>query len=255
MMLPGPVDVSVAELDAMLRPLVDRALFGFDVDGVLAPIVEHAEGARLGPGVLESLDALAAGTEIAIVSGRSLASLERLFAFPVGITVIGSHGLEVRGAEPVALDDNEQYTFDQLQILGHKTVEAIGDGAWLEHKPASVVVHTRSAADTSRVEPALEALENLAQMIDGAQVKRGHEVVELLARSASKGTALATLSTLTGRIPLVYFGDDLTDEDVFAVMSGDDVSVRVGAGATAARFRLPGPHEVADLLHRLAASG
>ena len=246
-----PTDITPADLTALLHPLLPTALLGFDVDGVLAPLVDHADDSRLLPGVNDALAHLAARSEVAILSGRSLADLERLFAFPDGVHVIGSHGLEERGADDLALDDDEQYTFDQLEILGRKTVDAAGDGAWLEYKPASVVVHTR-AADPDRAAPALEAVARLVAMIDGAEVKPGHHVLELLARSASKGATLLALAGRLDRSPLVFFGDDVTDEDAFALMGDDDISVRVGNGATVARYRLAGPDAVVDLLNRLA---
>ena len=242
-----PTAVDPDELADELRPLLDRALLGFDVDGVLAPIVTHAADARLTPGVHAALDELARRTDVAILSGRSLGDLERLFSFPAGVHVIGSHGLEVRGLDAVALDADEQYTFDQLELLGRKAVDVAGDGAWLEYKPASVVVHTRTA-DPARARPAVDALARLARMVDGAQVKPGHEVVELLARSASKGQALLALAHRLARSPLVFLGDDVTDEDAFALMADDDISVRVGDGSTVARYRLAGPEAVARLL-------
>lgn len=246
----GPAVVDPDELAARLLPLVGGALIGFDVDGVLAPIVHHAADARLSPGVHATLERLAARTEVAILSGRSLSDLERLFAFPDEVHVIGSHGLEVRGHDGVALDADEQNTFDQLELLGRNTVDAVGDGAWLEYKPASVVVHTR-AADPESAAPAIEAVTRLARMIDGAQVKPGHHVLELLARPASKGQAFLALADRLARSPLVFFGDDVTDEDAFALMSDVDISVRVGDGATVARYRLGGPDDVAALLKLL----
>lgn len=238
------------DLAELLRPLLDTALVGFDVDGVLAPLVDHADDSRLSPGVRESLARLAERTEVVILSGRSLGDLERLFAFPAGLHVVGSHGLEGRGDGDVSLDGDEQYVLDQLVTLGKKTVEAAGEGAWLEYKPASVVVHTR-AADPAVADPALAAVHRLAAMIDGAQVKPGHHVLELLARSASKGEALVGLGTRLERAPLIFFGDDVTDEDAFALMGDDDISVRVGDGDTLARYRLRGPAAVAGFLERL----
>lgn len=243
--------VSAAGLAATIEPMLPTALVGFDVDGVLAPIVDHADDARLTDGVRDALARLGMRTEVAILSGRSLGDLERQFAFPSGLHVIGSHGLEERGAGDVVLDADERYTFDQLEILATKAVEAAGEGAWLEYKPASVVVHTRNA-EPERVGPALEALTRLASMIDGAQVKPGHHVLELLARTASKGQALLDLARRLGRSPLVFLGDDVTDEDAFALMGDDDVSIRVGDGASVARYRVDGPDAVADLLGRLA---
>lgn len=239
-----------SELVPIVGQALDDALVGFDVDGVLSPIVEHADDSRLVAGTRDALTALAERAAVAIMSGRSLASLERLFDFPAGLHVIGSHGLEERDAGPIVLDDDERYTFEQLEILATKAVEAAGTGAWLEHKPASVVVHTRSA-DPSLAGPAIDAVTNLAGMIDGAQIKAGHEVVELLARLASKGTALVDLADRLDRSPIVYLGDDLTDEEAFRLMGPGDISVRVGPGQTAARYRLDNTAEVAEFLRLL----
>ena len=121
----------------------------------------------------------------------------------------------------------------------------------MEYKPASVVLHTREA-DQRLASPAVDAVTNLARMIDGAQVKPGSDVVELLARTASKGEALLHLAARLERSPVVYLGDDITDEDAFHTMSDADVSVRVGPGESAAAHRLAGPAEVAEFLSLLA---
>jgi trehalose 6-phosphate phosphatase len=246
------IDTTPSALAELIRPLLTTGLLAFDVDGVLAPIVEHADDAMLTPGVGDHLVSLATDACVAILSGRALESLERLFAFPPEIHVIGSHGLEVRGSERPDLDDDERFVFEQLEILASRAVTAVGDGAWLEYKPASVVLHTRSADQTLAV-PAVEAVANLATKISGAQVKTGSSVVEMLARSASKGDALSGLAIAVGRTPIVYFGDDVTDEDAFRAMGTDDVSVRVGPGVTAATYRLPDPTAVSELIALLAA--
>ena len=247
----NPEPIGPDGLASLLEALLGRALVGFDVDGVLAPIVRHANEASLSPGVHDALARLARRTEVAILSGRSLGDLEQLFAFPGRVHVIGSHGLEIRGADGVALDADEQSTFDQLELLGRTAVEDAGQGAWLEYKPASVVIHTR-AADPQLAEPAIDSVSGLAALIDGAQVKPGHHVLELLARSASKGDALLALAHRLDRSPIVFLGDDVTDEDAFALMGEDDISVRVGDGASVARYRLAGPDDVVALLDRLA---
>jgi len=247
----GPADRTPAELAALVRPHLDTALVAFDVDGVLAPLVDHADDAELHDGVDEGLAALADRTTVAIVSGRALESLERLFGFPDEFHVIGSHGLEVRGDDEPTLDDDERYTFEQLEIIAIRGVAAAGAGAWLEYKPASVVLHTRTA-DAELAQPAIEAVTNLARMIDGAEVKPGSDVVELLARTANKGDALLHLAERHERSPVVYLGDDVTDEDAFRMMSPTDISVRVGPGDTAAAHRLHGTAAVAEFVATLA---
>lgn len=239
-----------AELADRVRPVLGTALVGFDVDGVLAPIVEHADESELTDGVHGSLERLAGHTRVVILSGRSLESLERLFDFHPTLHVVGSHGLEERGDGEMHLNDDERRRFAQLEILGHEAVDAAGEGAWLEYKPASVVFHTR-LAESGRARAAIDALTNLAVDVDGAHVKGGQEVVELLARHASKGEALVSLGAHLDRSPLVFFGDDLTDEDAFRRMSVDDISVKIGPGETAAKHRLAGPGDVAEFLRVL----
>jgi trehalose-phosphatase len=246
----APRDLTPAELAELIRPHLSSGLIAFDVDGVLAPLVGHADDARLSPGVHDLLSSLAGRATVGIVSGRAVESLERLFGFPAELRVFGSHGLEERGEAAAPLDDDEQYTFDQLEIIATRGADAAGEGAWLEFKPASVVLHTREA-DADRAAPAVEAVTNLARMIDGAQVTPGSGVVELLARTASKGDALQTLAEREGCSPIVYLGDDVTDEDAFALMGDADVSVRVGPGASVARYRLADPTAVVELLRAL----
>ena len=241
------VDITPDRLAAEVAPILGSALIGFDVDGVLAPIVEKAHDAALSPGVLDELERLAMRARVVIVSGRSVGDLDR-FSFPPTLEVVGSHGLERRGMPPLALDDDEQYTFDQLELLATRAVDAAGDGAWLEYKPASVVIHVREA-DRALAERAISAVENLAGMIDGAFVKHGHMVCELLARTGSKGETITELRE-PGQ-PVVFLGDDVTDESVFEAMVDGDLGVRVGPGDTAASYRLSDPDAVVDFLHRL----
>lgn len=231
-----------------IRPLLDGALVAFDVDGVLAPIVSHPDLAAPLPGVVEALARLARTTAVAIVSGRSLADLECRFGFPEPLHVVGSHGLEVRGDGPVRLDPVERHRLARLRSIADTTATA--SGAWVEHKPASVVVHTRLARPTSGRRTLAQAAQRAAA-VPGASVRCGHCVVELFARSASKGDALLGLARRLGRSPIVHVGDDLTDEEAFSRLGPHDVTVRVGPGATVARFRLRDPAAVAALVTHL----
>lgn len=244
--------ITAGELAERVRAIESDSVLGFDVDGVLAPIVEHADDARLPEGVWADLDRIARRATLAIVSGRSLDSLATLFDFPADAHVLGSHGLEERGSGTIELTDDEHYTLDQLTTLGTKAVDAIGDGAWLEHKVASVVVHTRSADPTAAAE-AVVVLQRLANLVDGAIVKPGSEVVELMARHGHKGDALVSLARRLGTRARFFMGDDITDEDAFASLDPAGISVRVGPGPTRAMFRLDSPVEVAAFLADLAS--
>lgn len=221
----------------LLLPRVTDALLAFDVDGVLAPLVAHADEAKLSEGVADALAILAGRHHVALLSGRSLGSLSRLLDFPDGLHVIGSHGLEIHGTDGVHLSDAEQEAYGMVTGLGHTATATAGPGAWLERKPASVVVHTRQASPDDAA-AAVDALMTAAADVPGVVVKPGHHVVELMVRATDKGSALLALGERLRASPLVFVGDDQTDEDAFARMAADDVSVHVGPGETIARYRL-----------------
>ena len=240
-------DVTAREMARMTIGAARPTLIGLDVDGVLAPIVERPEQAALLPGVAEVLDDLATLLPVAIVSGRSVHDLEERYAFPEHVTVVGSHGLETRSSPPIELDDAEQFRLESLIELAEQGVEVAGEGAWLEHKPASVVLHTREA-DPTRAQLATGLLLDRAPNIAGAHAKQGHAVVELMARTTSKAGAIAELRRRVGAASVVFAGDDRTDEEVFAGLGPGDLPVRVGPGSTCARYRLPQPTDVLDWL-------
>jgi trehalose 6-phosphate phosphatase len=96
-----------------------------------------------------------------------------------------------------------------------------------------------------------ELLAERAADVTGAHVKPGHGVVELLARSTSKATAMGELQREYGARHIAFVGDDRTDEEVFAAIAGDGCSIRVGRGPTAAAHRLAGPPEVLAFLQAL----
>jgi trehalose 6-phosphate phosphatase len=242
---------ALADLVAALpRPL----LLGLDVDGVLAPLVDHADDAALLPGIGEAVSAAAAldAVRLAVVSGRSVEGLSQ-FGFGPDVHVIGSHGMETRDQAMTPLDAEEAGRLAELDALALDAAGEAGDGAWVERKPASVVLHVRRAAP-DRGRRALSALEERARQVDGATSKAGSNVLEMFARSADKGTALNELATELGVRTTVFIGDDVTDEEAFARLGPDDIAIKVGDADTIAPHRLADPDAVLAWLRALATA-
>jgi trehalose 6-phosphate phosphatase len=234
------------EVSHLGRPL----LAGFDVDGVLAPIVAHAADAALLPGLLDALTELAKRTTVCIVSGRNIENLAR-FGFPDALLVAGSHGAERRGRRFAPLSAAEESRLARLRVLADRAAHDAGPGAWVELKPSALAVHVREA-DPMTAEPALDALRTAAVAVPGAQVKSGHRVVELVTRPASKAAAIAEMRREASAGSVSFVGDDITDEDVFAELGSGDLGIRVGAGETSARRRLRHPEDVLTFVRQLA---
>jgi trehalose 6-phosphate phosphatase len=236
-------------LAALVEGLPGPVLLGLDVDGVLAPIVGHADDARLTTGIAERLADLAGHGElrVAVVSGRSLADLGR-FAFPPGVIVMGSHGMEADGV-PIELTPTEAWRLERLHELSGRAVATAGDGAWAESKPASVAVHVREADDEAG-RLALDRLAEAIEHVEGATSIAGSAVLEVFARRASKGEALRTLRGDAATV--VFVGDDVTDEHAFATLRPGDVAIKVGDADTIAAHRLRDPAAVQAFLDALS---
>ena len=244
---PSDDPATVADDAAALPPPL---LVGLDVDGVLAPIVAHADEAALLPGMLDAVSLLASRTTVAVVSGRTVEDLER-FGFPDHVEVFGLHGMERSGERTIELADDERARLERLHALANAAADDAGEGAWVERKPASVVLHVRQARPEHGARSAAD-LRARAADVTGAHVLPGKGVVELLTRATSKALAVEELRAELGAGGVVFVGDDRTDEEVFQMLDGAGCSIRVGPGETAATHRLAGPPDVLRFLTALA---
>ena len=245
-MAPLPPALAAA-LDALAgaRPL----LVASDYDGVLARLRDDPATAVPEPGTAELLARLAGvtGVTVALVSGRGVADLRATSGLQGPFRWIGSHGAEFDGP----LDGALRAARDELVAALQPLVAAV-PGARLEVKPAAVAVHVRTAADAG----AGRALLERAAAAAGPHhtPKPGKDVLELAVTDADKGTALLRLRAELGAAAAVYLGDDVTDEDAFRALPAGDVTVKVGAGTTAAGHRVADLAGVQAVLGRLATA-
>ena len=80
----------------------------------------------------------------------------------------------------------------------------------------------------------------------------GDKVVEVRPRGVNKGRMVA--QALEGVAPgtvMAAFGDDRTDEDLFAALPEGAISVHSGGKASRAAYRVNGPAEVRKVLASL----
>ena len=87
-----------------------------------------------------------------------------------------------------------------------------------------------------------------------AEPTEGKAVLEFAVVTTNKGSAIDVLRERDDATAVVFLGDDVTDEKAFAALTGaEDVSVKVGDGATAARFRVDGPADARAVFEELLA--
>ncbi|MFZ3454018.1 trehalose-phosphatase [Arthrobacter sp. 7Tela_A1] len=232
----------------------DELLVAVDFDGTLAPLVEHAEDARPLPEAAAALRALASvpHTATAMISGRALDSLRRAASPEPETLLVGSHGAETwtgPNAEPLQLTPEQAALLARARNAVEQVVQA-SPGCRIEDKPAGVVLHTRSAPHDV-ASAAVDAARARLGELDGVQVTDGKQVLEASVVHANKGEGIRALRELTGATAVFFAGDDVTDEQGFAVLERGDVGIKVGAGETAAAFRVQSPGEFAEVLEHL----
>jgi trehalose 6-phosphate phosphatase len=243
------LDPALAEaLDELVlrRPL----LLASDYDGVLARLRDHPSDAVLEPGFGALLSRLAAvdGVTVALVSGRGVDDLRTTSGLSGPFRWVGSHGAEYGGPLSGVLAERR----DALAAALAPLVDAV-PGARLEVKPASAAVHVRTVPDRAAADRLLADVAAGPGAEAHLTAKPGKDVLELAVTDADKGSALTRLADELGAAAVLYLGDDVTDEDAFRALPPSAVTVKVGHGPTAARFRVDDLAGVRAVLERLAS--
>lgn len=239
-------------LDQALKHLAsaDTLLVVVDFDGTLAPIVEDPARARPATGSTEVLERIAAlgDVSVAVLSGRTLADLRRLTGAPHGVILVGGHGAELDDASP-QLSDETTVVLDKLTADLDQIVERF-PGAKIERKPTGVAFHYRNVDSSEHAGAAAAALE--LTVPESLVMIHGKCVVEWTGSGIDKGDAIRQLRRRSAADGVLFVGDDVTDEHAFAALEPTDVGVKVGAGDTAAAYRVGGVDDVVRLLRLLS---
>ena len=226
-----------------------HACFFLDVDGTLLDLAARPAEVRMPAGLTGLLRALgaAAGGAVALVSGRTLADLDRLLA-PLALAGAGQHGAERRdaaGRVHAAAADPDDLESAARRLRGLASRYA---GLELEHKGLSLALHWRRAPGLGEAARAA-VLRERAGLGDAWRLQEGKMVCEIVLAGHDKGRAVEAFMSeapFRGRVP-VFVGDDLTDEAGFAeVNSRGGLSVKVGPGTTQARHVLADAGAVRD---------
>jgi trehalose 6-phosphate phosphatase len=213
-----------------LRPR-EIGLF-LDVDGTLLDLAPHPDAVEV---PADLIDALAAAERrlagaLALISGRPIAALDRLFA-PLRLPASGVHGAEIRrrrdgvGRMPRELRMPPQAWPELIRLLDRFP------GTFAEDKRASFAVHYRMASCSPQ-----ELSAALARLVAGfaafeLELAAGNLVFEIRRPGFDKGKAIEKFMAKTpflNRRP-VFIADDAMDRAGFdAVLARDGLAYSVG---------------------------
>ncbi|MEE3624926.1 trehalose-phosphatase [Nitrospirillum sp. BR 11752] len=236
---------SDAKADSALAPTAgDRWALFLDIDGTLLEHHKDPTGVVVDDelrDLLANLDRQLDGA-LALISGRSLASIDTLFQ-PLRLRAGGLFGIELRLSpdEPAVAAEEPP----ALAALAERAQAELGHAPniVIERKGPVLAIHTGPHPDS------LEHITRLAKsalpgLPAGYRVVEGNVGVELLPAQALKGDAVHRFMAtppFQGRRP-IFIGDDVPDEHAFESVHGlDGISVKVGR-----------PEQATAALHALA---
>jgi len=240
----------------------------FDIDGTLAPIVDHASDAHVPESTRQLLIVVARSYGlVACVTGRR-ASEARAMVSIGSINYLGSHGVELlrAGWTEAVLDAGVADWVRRIHDFGrdNDTADTRKRRVRLEDKGPIVAFHWRGAPDDDAAKAAVDAIAQRAQEA-GLRTHWGRKVLEVRPPvKIDKGSGVIRLLNEVGPDieNALYVGDDTTDIDAFRALGSLaedgrlERAVRVGVESdegpseikAEADFVVDGPQGVRELL-------
>jgi trehalose 6-phosphate phosphatase len=242
-----------AKLDELLAPVKadpKRSAILLDVDGVLAPIVQHPDDAHMPETTRRPLiDVAKRYGVVACVSGRRASDARRIVSLG-SIAYLGSHGSEVLkpGSIEPEMDGELAAWTRRVQTFAR---EAFGEElrrlrVRLEDKEAIAALHWRGVPDEDDAEAAVRRVAAQAEEA-GFTTHWGRKVLEIRPPvRIDKGAGIVSLLRDMDLDAAVYVGDDVTDIDAFHGLTELIEMGRLGSAVRIGVRSEEGPSKLAE---------
>ena len=248
-------------MDGLLHTMKSRSdlVVFLDYDGTLAEIVADPATAVISADLQATLLKLTRLFPVAIVTGRKESTIRGFLGDVANHVILAtSHGLEICFPDDtprLSVGIHFRTALEHVQRLVATALSSLPPGVAVEDNWLSVSVHYRQVqaiADIAKLEDFVDSLVPLFPSLRKTVGKcvfefrpqcdwhKGRAVDHVLKRLAEKSAPFA-----------VYFGDDVTDEDAFAVVNeAGGLSIQIGNHKThtQAQCLLDAPADVARLL-------
>jgi trehalose-phosphatase len=203
-----------------------------DYDGTLAPFCLNRQQAFPYPGITELLQEIIVDgrTRVVIITGRNAHEVIPLLAVQPNPEIWGCHGLE-----RLRLDGTRETPRVEEPVL-----QALADANhWLreqglhnraEFKSGAIALHWRGLDQATAAETRLQVLLGWLPIAQNTPMEllEFDGGIEMRMPGRDKGDAVRTILDEIGtEVPVVYLGDDLTDERAFLALGGRGLSVLV----------------------------
>ena len=240
------------------RTTVTHWCLFLDVDGTLLEFAATPDAVHVDPALLDLLSRVRAalGDAVALVSGRPIVELDRLFG-PRRWAAAGVHGLERRDSLGRW---HSQNGFDLAMVQrARERLRQLSDrlpGTFLEDKGLAIALHYRQ---TPQAGPLIrtETRAVLREVGGRLVMLEGDMVMEVRPEGSTKADAVEAFlrePPFVDRQP-IFVGDDVTDAGALELVERrGGLSVAVG-DRVQAMLRVAGPRDVRVFLEDLATTG
>lgn len=225
-----------------------------DYDGTLVPYIETPKKAIPDEDLLKILDDLSGkhGSSCVIVSGRDHENLQKWFN-DSSVEIIAEYGSwfreENKWTQTCELpDDWKEEILSRMQEFVDKT-----PGSFIEEKSHSLGWHYRKSDPwlaNLRVQEFINAMIYPCTKLN-VEIIEGNKVIEIRISGVSKDSAIEKWLQKEDWDFIMAIGDDQTDEDMFKLLPDTAYSIKVGYGATHARYNLCSSQDVRKMLTEL----
>lgn len=255
----GPVLLPTEDIVGAFEKARARLIL-LDYDGTLAPYSSVPQEAVPSSQLIDLLRKLGRDTRsiIAIVSGRAKADLDQWFGDIDNLWLAAEHGAVLRSPELCQWEEPAPGTSQVWKRRIHPVLEHFVErtpGSFIEEKEFSLVWHYRMADLEFGDWLANDLIANLEHMLADSPVKpvKGQRTVEVKPLWANKKQVCERfLAAVPEPEFILAAGDDATDEDLFAQVPSSAWTIHVGSGRSRARYYLPGPSEMLEVISQFA---
>jgi trehalose 6-phosphate synthase/phosphatase len=249
-------NVLQAELFDRYR-IAERKMILLDYDGSLVEYKPKPDQAIPSESLLNILHSLAIKpeNELMVISGRDHKDIDSLLG-SLPIDIIAEHGaiMKQNGIWRNQVPDDVSWKDAIMPVLAGISLKCAD--SYVEEKHFSLAWHYRNIEENPGFACSRELINELQKFLKPLALKvlDGNKVVEIMHEGIGKGIAVQKLLARKEYDFILSIGDDVTDEEIFALFLQDEkaVTIKVGNTFTFAKYNFYNVNDVILFLKHLS---
>ena len=233
--------------------------FVFDFDGTLVGFHSDPAQVKLTPSTERSLQILTREFpgQVMLLSGRSMQDLSRFSRSIDNLWLTGEHGADSNFMELVLHRKDLEYLEESAKPYQYlNSLTRLFPASFIERKRFSTVFHYRRAQGEVSNALAEEWSRELNVLLEPTALKCHvyNKVLEIKHDDCSKKNYVTQLRASFGpNTPLICFGDDTPEQELFDILSPQDISIAVGEKIQRSTYQTATPTTLSTWLEQLTS--